>query len=180
MKNNLISALLPRALAITALFASITASAGDAGQVFTVTEGASPWFDRVGQWSLTNIPDGLKGSGPLPQGDCSSRSLDVPGNPASITVGVQENDVASFTKMLPSAKDTGTQIGVKGSSGDTLNYMIFTVANPPAKIDGAGVFGAGLLLLKIEAGQAAPSAAPSGSPQPFGSPDASAPKTTGS
>ena len=179
MKNNLISALLPRALAITALFASITASAGDIGQVFTVSEGASPWFDRVGQWSLTNVPDSLKGSGPLPQGDCGSRSLEVPGKPASITVGVQTNDAAKFTEMLPAAKDTGAQIAVKDSSGNTLPYMIFTVPNPPAKIDGAGVFGAGLLLLKVEAGATSAGASPAGSPQPSASPEPSGQKTTG-
>ena len=143
------------------LFCLATVHADDG--VFTVSEGASPWSDRIGQWSLTNVPDELKGSGPLPQGECSSRSLEVPGKPSSITLGVQTNDAAKFTSMFPTAKDTGTQMAVKNPGGTTMPYMIFTLANPPVKIDGAGVFGAGLLLLKIGGGWAAAVASPSAS-----------------
>jgi hypothetical protein len=92
---------------------------------------------------------------------------------------VQTNDAAKFTELLPAAKDTGAQIAVKDPSGDTLPYMIFTVPNPPAKIDGTGVFGAGLLLLKVEAGAVSAGDSPSVSAQPSASPEPSEQKTTG-
>ena len=126
-----------------------------------MSEGAFPWFDRVGQWSLTNVPDNLKGSGPLPQGECSHRSLEVPGKPTSIVIGVQVNDVAKFTEKFPAAKITGTQIAVKNPDGISLPYTIFTLPNPPAVIDGEGVFGAGLLLLKIGGDEPLPDKLPS-------------------
>ena len=44
---------------------------------------------------------------------------------------------------------TADTIAVKNTGGTTLDYTIFSVPNPPAKIDGTG-FGAGLILLKVE------------------------------
>ena len=137
------------ALVALSLCYSAATRAADAGGTFTVSEGASPWYDRIGQWSLANVPDGLKGTGPLPQGNCSSRSLEVPGKPKSILLGVQNNDVEKFTAKFPAAKDTGDQIAVRDTSGTVLPYRIFLLKDPPAAIDGAGVYGAGLLLLKL-------------------------------
>lgn len=160
------------ALTMVSPFAPITVCAADGDHVFTVTEGASPWLDRVGQWALTSVPETLKGSNPLPQGDCSSRSLDVQGKPKSITIGVQTNDVAKFKEKFTTAKETEDQIAVKNPEGVVLPYTIFALPDPPAKIDGAGVFGAGLLLLKMEGGEPAAGASPSGSAAPAASPHA--------
>lgn len=162
---------------ITALMLGFTgvtmAQAADAAGVFTVAEGASPWSDRVGQWTLTNVPNNIKGAGPLPQGNCGSRSLEVPEKATSILIGVQANDAAKFTEKYAGAKDTGTEIAVKNPEGTTLPYMIFKLENPPAKLDGNGVFNAGLLLLKVESnGAAGTPPAPSATPQPSPSPQA--------
>ena len=141
------------ALAVLSFCHPPATRAADAGGTYTVAEGASPWYDRIGQWSLTNVPDGLKGSGPLPQGNCSSRSLEVPGKQESILLGVQNNDVEKFTAKFPNAKNTGDQIAVRDASGTTLPYTIFLLKNPLSTIDGTGVYGAGLLLLKLGNGK---------------------------
>ncbi|MDR1280542.1 MAG: hypothetical protein LBK99_06935 [Opitutaceae bacterium] len=120
------------------------------GKTFTVQEGAFPWYDRA-DWTLTNIPASLKDSGPLPQQNCSSRSLDIPSAPAApaaITLGVCDRDLAEFAKRQPAAKKTADVIAVKNPAGVVLNYIVFTLENPPAHIDGAG-FNAGMMLLKI-------------------------------
>ena len=118
-----------------------------------VQEGAFPWYDRVGNWSLTKVPASLKDTGPLPQESCSSRSLDIAGKPKSILVGVQNNDIDKFKAKVPDAKATADTIAVKNTGGTTLDYTIFSVPNPPAKIDGTGL-GAGLILLKVESDDA--------------------------
>jgi hypothetical protein len=146
-------------LALLVAVAAHTARADDAAKAndtktYMVQEGAFPWYDRVGNWSLTNVPASLKDTGPLPQGSCSSRSLDIAGSPKSILVAVQNNDTAKFMTKVPGAKATTDTIAVKNSSGTTIDYTIYSVPNPPAKIDGTGVFGAGLILLKVEPGDA--------------------------
>lgn len=146
-------------LALLAIMAAHTARADDPAKdkdtkTFMVQEGAFPWYDRAGNWSLTKVPDLLKGTGPLPQGSCSSRSLDIVGKPKSILVAVQNNDVEKFKTKMPDAKATTDTIAVKNTGGTILDYTIFSVPNPPEKIDGSGVYGAGLILLKVESADA--------------------------
>jgi hypothetical protein len=146
-------------LALSALMGAHGARADDAvkgadAKTFLVQEGAFPWYDRVGNWSLTKIPASLKDTGPVPQESCSSRSLDIPGNPKSVLVAVQNNDIDKFKAKLPDAKATSDTISVKNTGGSVFDYTIFSVPNPPAKIDGGGVFGAGLILLKVESNDA--------------------------
>ena len=151
--------LLVTLLALLVAVAAHTARADDPAKAtdtktFMVQEGAFPWYDRVGNWSLTKIPASLKDTGPLPQGSCSSRSLDIAGSPKSILVAVQNNDTDKFMTKVPGAKATTDTIAVKNAAGGTIDYTIYSVPNPPAKIDGAGAFGAGLILLKVEPGDA--------------------------
>ena len=114
-----------------------------------VQDGAFPWYDRVNQWALADVPASLKGAGPLPQQNCSSRALDTPGQPKSITLGVSQGDVAAFKALYPNATATGETLAVKNSQDARIPYQVMTLPDPPAKIgEGAG-FGAGLLLLKI-------------------------------
>ena len=99
-------------------WADDAAKATDA-KTFMVQEGAFPWYDRVGNWSLTQVPASLKDTGPLPQESCSSRSLDIPGKPKSILVGVQNNDIDKFKAKEPDAKVTADTIAVKNTGGTT-------------------------------------------------------------
>ena len=69
-----------------------------------VQEGAFPWYDRVGNWSLTQVPASLKDTGPLPQESCSSRSLHIPGKPKSILVGVQNTTLTSSRRRSRTRK----------------------------------------------------------------------------
>ena len=145
------------ALAVLPWLGPLRATADDA-KTFTVIEGASPWYDRIGNWSLTKVPDSLNGSGPIPQQSCSSRSLDIPGKPKSVVLGVSVGDIAPFEQKYPSAKETGDSISVKNAGGMEIAYKVLTLADPPAKIEGSGIFGAGLLLLKLDASAYKPSA----------------------
>ena len=119
-----------------------------AAKTYLIQEGAFPWYDRVGNWSLTKVPDSLKGSGPVAQQSCSSRSLDIDGKPKSVLIAVSNGDVPTFKTKVPDAKQTADTIAVKNAGGTVIDYTIFELANPPARIDGAGVYGAGLMLLK--------------------------------
>ncbi len=147
-------------LALAVLFwrAPLCASADDA-KTFTVIEGAAPWFDRVGVWSLTKVPDSLNGSGPIPQQNCSSRALELSGKSKSIVLGVSVGDLAAFEHKFPLAKESGESISVKNTAGTEIAYKVLTLASPPDRIDGAGVFGAGLLLLKLDASAYKPAVA---------------------
>jgi hypothetical protein len=130
------------------------ARADDAGapaaapQTYVVQEGAFPWYDRT-NWSLTKVPDSLKGSGPVPQQSCSSRSLVIDGTPKKVLIGVCNNDITAFQTKVPTAKATTDTIAVKNASGTEIDYTVFSLDSPPAKIDGTGVYGAGLMLLKV-------------------------------
>jgi hypothetical protein len=128
---------------------------------FIVSDGAFPWSDRAGIWSLTNVPPSLSGVGPLPQQNCSSRSLEIAGAPPSIVLGVSQNDTTAFEQKFPAAKASGETIGVKNPAGTVITYGIFTYASPPAEIKGTGLFGAGLLLLGFDASKYKPAAAAS-------------------
>jgi hypothetical protein len=134
------------------LVAIATAHADEKG-TFVVQDGAAPWYDRAsgaGAWVLTGVPDSLKGTGPLPQQNCSGRTLEVPGQPHAITIGVFEKDSAKFKAKYPTAQETGERIAVRNAAGTELPYRVLNVPDPPAIIGAAGDFVAGLLLLKIE------------------------------
>jgi hypothetical protein len=128
-------------------------SADDAG-TFTVQDGAAPWSDRVGTWELGDIPDSLKSTDPLPQQLCGSRTLAIAGHPKSIVVGVSVADAPKFKEQFPSATETGETFTIrhpKETSG--LQYQAMTLSNPPQTISGGDTpFGAGLILLKADAG----------------------------
>ena len=121
--RRLCSQLLPvlTALAVLPWLAPLRAMADDA-KTFTVIEGASPWYDRVGNWSLTKVPDSLNGSGPIPQQSCSSRSLELPGKPKSIVLGVSVGDIAQFEGKVPRRqRDRRFDLGQeRGRDGDRL------------------------------------------------------------
>ena len=99
-------------------------------KTFLVQEGAFPWYDRVGNWSLTKVPDSLKGTGPIPQGSCSSRSLDIAGKPKSILVAVQNNDIDKFKAKMADAKATADTIAVKNTGGSDLGLHDFFRSKP--------------------------------------------------
>jgi hypothetical protein len=119
-----------------------------AANTYVVADGAFPWYDRINSWALTNVPATLKGADPVAQESCSSRSLEIAGSPKSILIGVSTSDVDTFKTKVPDAKPTGDTLGVKNVTGTVINYAVFSLANPPAKIDGAGIYNAGLILLK--------------------------------
>ncbi len=123
-------------------------------QTYKVQEGSFPWYDRENVWALTKVPDSLKSNDPVPQQSCSSRSLDIGGSPKSILIGVAEFDVDAFKGKVPTAKATGDTVSIKNSTGTVISYTVFSLDNPPAKIDGTGVYHAGLILLKVVPGQA--------------------------
>ena len=118
-------------------------------KTFVVSENAFPWYDRINSWALTDVPKSLEGNGPLPQTSCASRTLDVPGQPAAVTVGVADTDADKFKQKYPAATATGESIAVKNTQGARVSYSIFEFPRPPATIGSKGDFSAGLLLLKI-------------------------------
>ena len=69
-------------------------------------------------------------------------------------MAVQNNDIDKFKAKVPKAKPTTDTIAIKNAAGVMIDYTIFSVPDPPAKIDGTGVFSAGLMLLKVEGGDA--------------------------
>ena len=127
---------------------------------FVVQDGAFPWYDRVNNWALANVPESLKGNGPLPQQSCSSRGLELPDTPKTVTIGVSVTDLEKFKQKFPATIETGESIAVKNAGGDNLPYVVVTLSDPPAKIEGNGVFNAGLLLLKLNGTATANTPAP--------------------
>lgn len=139
-----------RHLLVLATLAFLPSAFGqEAPKTFTVQNGSKPWYDRD-VWTLVQVPDSLKSADAIPQQDCNSRSLTIPGTPASITIGVFEKDIDSFLTRNPTAQKTTDTIAVINTSAVTLKYNVFTLAKPSALIDGTG-FMAGMLLLKITA-----------------------------
>ena len=127
---------------------------------FVVQDGAFPWYDRVNNWALANVPQSLKGTGPLLQQSCSSRGLELPDTPKTVTIGVSVTDLEKFKQKFPATTETGESIAVKNAGGDNLPYVVVTLSDPPAKIEGNGVFNAGLLLLKLDGTATANNPAP--------------------
>ena len=127
--------------------------------MFVVADGSFPWSDRVGAWALADVPASLAGA-VLPQQNCASRSLNVVGTPAAITLAVSEKDLETFKQIYPTAVETGERISVKHVSKDqVLAYVILKFPNPPKKI--SGQFSSGLILLKIENGSGESTKTPS-------------------
>ena len=147
-------------LALLLLPTLATAAAQDAAppQTFTAAEGASPWYDRS-DWTLSGVPDSVKGPAPVPQQSCTSRSIVLSGQPAAIVIGIYEKDLATFEALGLQAAKTGETFSVKNPSGITLAYVVYRVTAPPAKIGGG--FTAGPVLLKIEGGTGSPATAAS-------------------
>jgi hypothetical protein len=116
-------------------------------KTYSVQDGALPWYDRT-NWVLDGVPESLKGQGPLPQQNCGSRALEVPGTPKSIAIGVSDRDVSRFKAKYPAALETGLSVAVKNPSGTRLAYHVLTLPNPPSQL-GGGLL-AGLLLLKMD------------------------------
>ena len=154
MKTNLLKV----SLCMLSLTASLCFSQ-DAAKIFTVQNGAAPWFDRVGQWALANVPDKLLGTMQLPQQECTGRSIVVSGTPSSILIGVSESDVAGFKTQFPTAQETGDVFAMKKAEGSSmLNYKVLAFPNPPASIKGP--FNSGLILLKVDGTGAGAGTAP--------------------
>ena len=150
------------------LLGIVTVHADDA-KTFVVQDGAFPWYDRVNQWSLADVPQSLNGVGPIPQQSCSSRGLEIPDNPKVVTLGVAKTDLEKFKQKFPTTTETGEVLAVANAGGAKIPYVVATLSEPPAKIDGAGQFGAGLLLLKTD-GTATAKPAPIEAPKPAPAP----------
>jgi hypothetical protein len=171
-------------LLLAVLLLSILAANADEPRTFHVNDGAFPWYDRTtgdATWKLEEVPQTLKGTGPLPQQSCTNRTLEYSGNAASITIGVFEGDVPKLLTLQPKVVATGEGIAVSNPKNSRLKYRVYTLVNPPQSINGKG-FAGGLLLLKVE--KTAPSTEPKDTPStpparstpPVG--DASKPETT--
>jgi len=137
---------------------SLGAFAQDTNKIFTVKDGAFPWYDRVNKWALAEVPDSLAGA-VVPQQCCTDRSLNVVGTPAAITLAVGEKDLGAFKQIYPTAVETGDRLSVKNAAGSVLAYVILKFPNPPKKI--SGQFSSGLILLKIEPGSGESTKTPS-------------------
>jgi hypothetical protein len=149
-------------VALLALLIPTFVSAQDLTKTFMVQNGAAPWFDRVGVWSLDNLPTKLEGMGPLPQQECTSRAINVPGTPTSILLGVSEGDLAAFKTQFPAAYETGDAFAIKNATGTAMPYKALLFPNPPAIIKGG--FNAGLILLKIDPANLTNSTGSTGAP----------------
>ncbi len=145
-----------------------------APETFTVQDGQCPWSDRVGTYTLSDIPDDLRSDTPLPQSSCSARTLSLSGSPDSVTFGLFSGDVPTFMQAYPSAHDTGKSFHVVSSSGTPLTYEVLQLDHPPALLQTSSKpFEAGLILLKVEGGSGA-SIPPAPTPAPAPAPAAPA------
>jgi hypothetical protein len=154
---------------------AVTIAHADEKGTFMVQEGAFPWYDRVNNWALTDVPASLKDTGPLPRQSCSSRGLEIPGNPKVVTIGIANKDLAKFKQKFPATAETGEAIAVKNPAGTKIPYAIVTLPSPPAKIEG-GEFGAGFLLLRMDGTAVVP--APPVAPAPV-QPPSTPPQSVG-
>lgn len=130
-------------------FASATADADDP-KFLIVEEGVYPWFDRMtgsGAWTLDDVATSLKGGDPVPQQNCASRSLEVPGEP-KVVVGVSERDLSRLKARFHACRIADETPSVRNTKGIKLSYPVIVLQGPPARIEGG--FAAGLLLLKLE------------------------------
>ena len=143
----------PLKLAVLSLLTLASSAQAQTKGTFLVQDGAFPWYDRVGTWALAGVPDTLKGNSPLPQQNCSERTLETEGDPASITLAVSEKDAEKFKAQFTSAKATGETLAVVNPGGTRLPYLAFTLPHPPARISGG--YQAGFILLKSGAEAAA-------------------------
>lgn len=146
-------------LLVAIILMTAFAVSADEPHTFSVNEGAFPWFDRTtgdAAWILEGIPGTLKGTGPLPQQNCTNRTLEYPEKSASITLGVYEGDVPKLMALYQKAVATGEGIVVVNPKNSRLKYRVYTLANPPETIIAKG-FAGGLILLRVE--KAAPSTA---------------------
>ncbi|HEY9250729.1 MAG TPA: hypothetical protein VIO38_16430 [Rariglobus sp.] len=134
-------------LACTALGPAAFCQETPPSQSFTVQPGSKPWYDRDA-WTLAQVPESLKSTDPVPRQNCTSRSLEIAGTPAAITLGVYEKDLTEFTTRNPAAQKTADTFTIINTASVTLRYVVFTLARPPAHIDGSG-FNAGMILLKV-------------------------------
>ncbi|MBU0611689.1 MAG: hypothetical protein KKI08_27680, partial [Armatimonadetes bacterium] len=115
---------------------------------YTVKLGAFPWHDRVNQWALSQIPDQYVADQPVPQQSCTNRNIVVPEGTKKATIAVLDKQLAEFLTKQTGATDTGDKLQIK-MGGQTLDYAIVTVANPPAEMKHAWL-SAGLILLGLE------------------------------
>jgi len=111
---------------------------------------------------LDNLPTKLVGMGPLPQQECTSRAINVPGTPTSILLGVSEGDLAAFKTQFPAAHETGDVFAIKNATGTAMPYKVLLFPNPPAIIKGG--FNAGLILLKVDPANTTNSTGSTGAP----------------
>jgi hypothetical protein len=133
-------------------------------QTWTPQLGAFPWFDRVNQWALSQLPDKYVSTKPVPQQSCTVRNIIVPEGTKQATVAVFDKQLAEFLTKQEGARDTGDKLEIK-QGGNVLAYAIVTVDNPPGEMKHAWM-SAGLILLAVEpplptaAGPPAPAATP--------------------
>ncbi len=132
----------------------ITASAEET-KTYPARDGAAPWHDRE-NYSLDGLPERLKGTDPLPQQSCSSRSIVVPGTPKLLIIGVYYNDMPLFHEKYPKAQATGEIFNIAVKNGNAMRFYVVTLADT-ASIPSAG-YQSGLVLLKIDNDGSSPQA----------------------
>ncbi len=146
---------------LTSLAGLLPLAAQEQAPFFQVKDGEAPWSDRVHTWQLANIPTHLTGKAPLPQQNCGSRHITVPGHLEYLLVGVYEKDTDKFKADYPEAALTGDSFSVLHPDGTgTLPYTIFKLDHPPESV-GDSTLGAGLVLLQLGGKSESSAAAPS-------------------
>ena len=160
-----------RILLLLALSVVFSATAGVA-QTFVPAPGALPWNDRA-EWTFATVPESAKGGAAVPQQACGSRAVMVTGAPTAIVVGVYEKDAPAFEALsypAPAAvQKTSETFTLKNTAGTILNYVVYRITSPPAKVGGG--LAVGMVLLKVEGGDpSAVAVAPVPAPTPVPSP----------
>jgi len=130
------------------LAGAAVAAAAEPPKPYVAEDGQFPWADCINIYSIEGLPVSLSGTDALPLQNCGSRMLRIPGQPKSITAGVQPRDVDALRGGYPGVQVTPWTFLIQPTAGTGIPYDVFTLADPPATM--TGPFLGGLVLLKIE------------------------------
>lgn len=118
---------------------------------YIVDERAFPWHDRMGRWLMVNVPDAVKGGGPIPRMSCSTRALETPSGVKSVTMGLVKEDLPRARGRYPGLRDTGLTFGIQNPKGGaTLTYAVVVFPNPPAEAPFGDLSNAGVIMLRLD------------------------------
>ncbi|MFA5645460.1 MAG: DUF2920 family protein [Candidatus Ratteibacteria bacterium] len=130
-------------LFIPALFAAESA-------LYTVENNVSPWYDRVGQWVVVDLPELYVGKTIVPLQGCSSRSLVLPAGTKKAIIAIAKGDLAKMKSRISDIVETGLECRVTTPAGkNPIPYVILEYLNPPEKSEFKN-FSAGLILLSLD------------------------------